>query len=503
MPEPVCTRGPETRFTGTPVRAQAAPCVSIETATGYRQERVISPGPCGLRGLSSGLQGRADITLTMRRNTAGRSLAPHPAGPGPPCAWRGGGRAAAKGSWRHGGRGRCRRPVPAAEDRRPAHRGPGLARAPSAAPADRRTADGRMPDSYGGAPSARAPARPRRSPRAQSGSARRPPPSAARGWGAACAPSPGCPCLPAASPAALRDRGSRRPRPSRSGRAPLRPSLRRGVMASAGAGRGRGDAGTRGTGAGGAGGRSTGARAPGTAGTRGRAEEGTGEPGALGLRGPGTRALGAGGAGTPGDREHADGGRFGMAGGRGRGDAWGKDNWECRWKLGLGARGHAGAAGHGDQDAGDPRGQQGLGMRVGSGDGGAGMLGDSERGSGSRLGMAGGRRHVGLGDGVMKAWGAGADRGQGTTEGSEARGPEPGARDGWRGLGRRGGGHWRVDPPGNRGLTSPGQRSLHRGRWRARREGLGCREGFAPRGGCRDVVQTCAPGEVGSGLTDG
>lgn len=38
-----------------------------------------------------------------------------------------------------------------------------------------------------------------------------------------------------------------------------------------------------------------------------------------------------------------------MAGGRGRGDAWGKDNWECRWKLGLGARGHAGAAGHGDR----------------------------------------------------------------------------------------------------------------------------------------------------------
>ena len=40
------------------------------------------------------------------------------------------------------------------------------------------------------------------------------------------------------------------------------------------------------------------------------------------------------------------------------------------------------------------------------------------------------------------------------------------------------------------------ERMLKNSQW------LGCREGFALTGGCRDLVQTCAPGEMGSDLTD-
>lgn len=293
--------------------------------------RVISPGPCGLRALSSGLQGRAYSTPTMRCGPTKRGLAPHPAGRGPfargAAPQPGSPRGAAAQETRRGGRGPCRRPVPGAEDGRPARRpaevlvGP----RPAGGAAVGRT-DGPTPDSgCSGAPRARAPhpARPRRSPRARSGSARRPPPSAAPGWGAACAPSPGCPCPSGASrccagpwlpPRAPRSAG---PVPR------ARPSLQRGVMASAG--RGRGDAGTGAGGCPGGGGGEQ--RGPGT--------RGGGEPGALGRQGLGAR----GRLGTT-STEMA-GGRFGMAGGR---DRVGPEDWSARGNR-TGAGGHAGGTG--------------------------------------------------------------------------------------------------------------------------------------------------------------
>lgn len=115
------------------------------------------------------------------------------------------------------------------------------ARAPARAAADGQS-DPPMRCSSCGAPAPRSQPRglARRPPRARSGSARRPPPSAAPGWGAACAPSPACPCPSATPPAAAA--GLAAPAAlAPLGPVPLRPSLRRGVMASAGAGRGRGD----------------------------------------------------------------------------------------------------------------------------------------------------------------------------------------------------------------------------------------------------------------------
>lgn len=128
------------------------------------------------------------------------------------------------------------------------------ARAPARAAADGQS-DPPMRCSSCGAPAPRSQPRglARRPPRARSGSARRPPPSAAPGWGAACAPEP---CVPMSIGHAARCcRGARRSRcscPSRASPAPPLPPPRRhgvsrrgpGTRGHAGggdAGRGRSD----------------------------------------------------------------------------------------------------------------------------------------------------------------------------------------------------------------------------------------------------------------------
>ena len=181
-----------------------------------------------------------------------------------------------------GGRARCRLPVPAAEDPRPAHRGAGPARAPPAEPADGRP-------TAAAEPGARAPLRPgpvltsRAIWFSASSSA------VSRSWlGSRLRPEP---CVPMSIGRAARCAAGpwlRRPRPS--GRpAPLRPALRRRHGVS-----GRGP------------------------GTRGRGDRGWGRPG-RGTRGPGLRGL-QGPRGAPDGHPGAGGLGLGTPGGGGHGD---------------------------------------------------------------------------------------------------------------------------------------------------------------------------------------
>lgn len=212
-----------------------------------------------------------------------RALAPHQAGPRPPCT---------RGAAPQSGSARGRRPDGAgglgvglgvacpSPPRRTRARPTEVPARPAPLPPSRRTDARQLRRSPAPAPrSGRAPC----SPRVRSGSARRPLPSAAPGWGAACAPSPACPCPSAAPPAAPRDPGSaaRAPLAARPRSAP--PSA--GVMASAGAGRGRGDAGT----------------GAGDARGGGRGDRGCGDCRDPGARQMGTRALGAWVWGRPGE----------------------------------------------------------------------------------------------------------------------------------------------------------------------------------------------------------
>lgn len=259
------------------------------------------------------------------------------------------------------GRGQRRQPVP----RLP--RTGGLARRhPAPAPPADVQSDRPLRDRCGCAPTRpprRGPAG--RPPPARSGSARRPPPSAAPGWGAACAPSPACPCPSAAPPAAAAGPAAPAARaPLGPAQAPLRPSLRRSVMASAGAGRGRGDT----------------------------PEGGDAGPGARrhagrwrrhGGWGAETRRRGRRGAGAPGARRRGDAGVGGVATRRSRG------------YTGAGAGGHFGA---GDT------GRQGAAETPGDGDRGAGTSEEGTRGPGTgdlrgRQGLGARGRQVELGRG--------------------------------------------------------------------------------------------------------
>lgn len=207
---------------GPKVRAQPAPCVTTDDKRSPHEQghTARNAWPAGA---VRGSPGPGSGTPTLRHRTAGRS--PWLADP-----WRGAAAhsrpgCSAEAAGRGGLCGRGRRPRPVARPARP----PRVPAPPRARTGADRPTDGLT------APltASRAPRR-RRSPRARSGSARRPPRSAAPGWGAACAPSPGCPCPTARHPLLPRGRSALAPP---SGRAAPRPALRRrhGVTARAGA----------------------------------------------------------------------------------------------------------------------------------------------------------------------------------------------------------------------------------------------------------------------------
>ena len=124
--------------------------------------------------------------------------------------------------------------------------------------------------------------------------------------------------------------------------------------------------------------------------------------------------------------------------------------------MGTGARGVRARRRRRDTGTSSRR-PQGLGVPVGDRDGDAGTTGDSEQGNGRRPGMDRSWELVGAGEGVMGPPDVGGDPQQAMAEDSDRGGR---ARDAWsaQGLGWLVGGEpWRVDFPGNPGLTSPGQ----------------------------------------------
>lgn len=284
-----------------------------------------------------------------------------------------------------GGRARCRLPVPAAEDPRPAHRGAGPARAPPAEPADGRP-------TAAAEPGARAPLRPGPvlTSRAIWFSASSSAVSRSR-LGSRLRPEP---CVPMSIGRAARCAAGpwlRRPRPS--GRpAPLRPALRRPPPASWRQRARAGDAGTRGQGLGTPGEGDEGTGAAGTAGTPGRARwapgrwgPGSGDARGRGSRRPGLRGLqGRGGQGLGSLK------RSGGEGTRGPGRArWGPGRWGLE-------SGDSRGEGHGSRAVGMRRrtrepgalGLQGPGIRA-LGSRGPGTPGDRERGDSGGLGPLG------------------------------------------------------------------------------------------------------------------
>lgn len=358
---------------------------------------------------------------------------------------------------------RRRLPVPARRDPRPARRGAGPARAPPAEPADGRPAQPREPG-------ARACARAPRSPRARSGSARRPPlVSRSR--------------LGSRAPRALRAHVHRPRRPLRRGTpapppaplrrpAPLRPALRRrhGVSGRGPGTRGRGDGGcgrpgrgTRGRGCGTArrGGRGWGSlKRGGGGGTRGpgHARWGPGRGGAGVWGSPGerhrTRLRGCAGEG-PGSQMRWDSrgqgsGRWEL---RAQGDAWGPCAWRCRrlqegWESGR----HEDAWGKGTGGVKARRRCRDTETKRAGDSSGRPRWGRGDDGTVNRK-MAGGLGWLGVGGvgargaGVMGARVLGADWEQATAENSDKGG---GAGDAWSPPGVSGwpgGEPWRVDFP--------------------------------------------------------